>query len=171
VKRTALISAVLILCAGLFLPGQMNVSAPSPVNVSQFGGTAIATGTGASGSGVPRVTVSNDSTHPVSQSGTWTMQLSGSSNAQVAATAATVVKATSGTVRRLIVGTGVASATVKVFDLASASCTGSPSSAKLTLTLPSTLNNPFTVEVNSSFANGICVQDSSASLLLTVVYD
>ena len=101
----------------------------------------------------------------------WLMQLNGSSNAPVAATAATVVKATAGTVRRLIVGTGVASATVKLFDLASASCTGSPSGAKVTLTLPSTLANPFVIDVNSSFTSGICVQDSSASLLLTVVYD
>ena len=30
-------------------------------NVSQFGGSAVATGTGASGAGIPRVTVSNDS--------------------------------------------------------------------------------------------------------------
>jgi hypothetical protein len=30
-------------------------------NVSQFGGTAVSTGTGASGTGIPRVTVSNDS--------------------------------------------------------------------------------------------------------------
>src|SRR5207248_10824908 len=30
-------------------------------NVTQFGGSAVATGTGAGGAGVPRVTVSNDS--------------------------------------------------------------------------------------------------------------
>ncbi len=33
-----------------------------PANVSQFGGSAIATGTGTGGSGIPRVTVSSDST-------------------------------------------------------------------------------------------------------------
>lgn len=32
-----------------------------PFNVAQFGGTNVATGTGASGAGVPRVTVANDS--------------------------------------------------------------------------------------------------------------
>jgi hypothetical protein len=32
-----------------------------PINVAQFGGSAVVTGTGASGSGVPRVTVANDS--------------------------------------------------------------------------------------------------------------
>ncbi len=33
-----------------------------PVNVTQFGSSAVVTGTGASGAGIPRVTVSNDST-------------------------------------------------------------------------------------------------------------
>lgn len=37
-------------------------STAGPVNVSQFGGNNVVTGTGASGSGIPRVTVSNDST-------------------------------------------------------------------------------------------------------------
>jgi hypothetical protein len=44
--------------------GQFNVTctaANCPVNVSQFGGTGVVTGTGASGAGIPRVTVSNDS--------------------------------------------------------------------------------------------------------------
>jgi hypothetical protein len=44
--------------------GQFNVTctaANCPVNVAQFGGTNVVTGTGASGSGIPRVTVSNDS--------------------------------------------------------------------------------------------------------------
>jgi len=36
-------------------------SGPWTVNVTQFGSTNIATGTGAGGAGIPRVTVSNDS--------------------------------------------------------------------------------------------------------------
>src|SRR5262245_22790226 len=32
-----------------------------PVNVAQFGGSAVATGTGTGGAGIPRVTVSSDS--------------------------------------------------------------------------------------------------------------
>ena len=36
-------------------------AANSAVNVAQFGGSAVATGTGASGAGIPRVTVANDS--------------------------------------------------------------------------------------------------------------
>lgn len=40
-------------------------------NITQFGGVAISTGTGASGTGIPRVTVSNDSNILATQSGTW----------------------------------------------------------------------------------------------------
>lgn len=43
-------------------------------NITQFGGTNLSTGTGASGAGIPRVTVSNDSNLLASQSGTWTVQ-------------------------------------------------------------------------------------------------
>jgi endonuclease V-like protein UPF0215 family len=48
--------------------------APWSENVSQFGGSAVATGVGASGAGVPRVTVANDSNVLATQSGTWTVQ-------------------------------------------------------------------------------------------------
>ena len=49
-------------------------TSPWVTNVSQFGGSAIVTGTGASGSGIPRVTVSNDSNILATQSGIWTVQ-------------------------------------------------------------------------------------------------
>lgn len=42
-------------------------------NISQFGGSSVVTGTGASGAGIPRVTVSNDSNILATQSGTWTV--------------------------------------------------------------------------------------------------
>jgi hypothetical protein len=44
--------------------GTITTTPPSnaSTNVAQFGGTNVVTGTGASGSGIPRVTVSNDST-------------------------------------------------------------------------------------------------------------
>jgi hypothetical protein len=42
-------------------------------NVSQFGGTNVSTGTGTSGLGIPRVTVSNDSNILATQSGTWNL--------------------------------------------------------------------------------------------------
>lgn len=46
-------------------------TSPWVENVSQFGGSNVVTGTGASGAGIPRVTVSNDSNILATQSGTW----------------------------------------------------------------------------------------------------
>lgn len=45
----------------LVTPDSVALPANQSVNVNQFGGSAVATGTGAAGAGVPRVTVSNDS--------------------------------------------------------------------------------------------------------------
>jgi hypothetical protein len=45
----------------LVTPDSVALPANQSVNVNQFGGSAAVTGTGASGSGVPRVTVANDS--------------------------------------------------------------------------------------------------------------
>lgn len=42
-------------------------------NISQFGGNNVVTGTGISGLGIPRVTISNDSNILVTQSGSWTV--------------------------------------------------------------------------------------------------
>lgn len=59
-------------------------------NVAQFGSANVVTGTGASGAGIPRVTVANDSTvilgagaatiGAVTQSGTWTVQPGNTAN-------------------------------------------------------------------------------------------
>lgn len=49
-------------------------SGPWTQNITQFASSAVATGTGASGSGIPRVTVANDSNILATQSGTWTVQ-------------------------------------------------------------------------------------------------
>lgn len=46
-------------------------TSPWVSNISQFGGSNVVTGTGASGAGIPRVTVSNDSNVLATQSGTW----------------------------------------------------------------------------------------------------
>lgn len=54
--------------------------APWSNNITQFGGNAVVTGTGASGSGIPRVTVANDSNVLATQSGTWTVQPSNTPN-------------------------------------------------------------------------------------------
>jgi hypothetical protein len=48
--------------------------APWSENITQFGGVALSTGVGASGTGIPRVTVANDSNILSTQSGTWTVQ-------------------------------------------------------------------------------------------------
>lgn len=56
------------------VPGTVSVTqgtTPWVDNISQFGGNAVVTGTGASGVGIPRVTVSNDSNILATQSGTW----------------------------------------------------------------------------------------------------
>jgi hypothetical protein len=96
-----------------------------------------------------------------------------SNSAMIIAAATTAVKATAGTLRRITVTTEVASATIKLFDLASASCTGTPSTnPKAVITLPSTITavNPFTLEFQQSFVNGLCVLTSGATNL-TVIFD
>lgn len=53
---------------------------PWGANVTQFGGSAVATGTGTGGLGIPRVTVSSDSNMLATQSGTWTVQPGNTAN-------------------------------------------------------------------------------------------
>lgn len=48
-------------------------TSPWVSNITQFGGTNLSTGTGASGLGIPRFTISNDSNILATQSGAWTM--------------------------------------------------------------------------------------------------
>jgi hypothetical protein len=61
--------------------------ANASTNITQFGGNAVATGTGASGTGVPRVTVSSDST-PQSSTATLTDVASSASSVQILASTA-----------------------------------------------------------------------------------
>lgn len=97
--------------------------------------------------------------------------LAGSSGANITTATTTAVKATAGILRRIVVGTGVASATVKLFNVAAASCSGTPGSgAAGVITLPSTLANPFTLEFNQTYSAGICVVTSGATNLL-VIFD
>jgi len=62
-------------------------------NVTQFGSTNISTGTGASGAGIPRVTVSNDSNILATQSGTWTGRIVGNAGATLDAANGTTAPA------------------------------------------------------------------------------
>jgi hypothetical protein len=97
--------------------------------------------------------------------------LAGSSGANITAAATTTVKASAGVLRRIIIGTGVASATLKLFNVASGSCSGTPGSgAAGVITLPSALGNPVSLELNQTFSAGICVVTSGATNL-TVIFD
>lgn len=89
----------------------------------------------------------------------------------VLATTATTVKGTAGILHRIIVNTPIASATIKIANLASASCTGSIAANAGTFTIPSviTSESPFSVEFDAIFSAGICVQASSAALDYTVI--
>jgi hypothetical protein len=87
--------------------------------------------------------------------------------AHITGTTATAVKATSGVLIQINVNTA-AIGTVSVFDLASASCTGTPSTnvaAVLTATATSIGVFPF----HAHFVNGICAK-ASAAMDLTAVY-
>lgn len=55
-------------------------TSPWVSNITQFGSNNVVTGTGASGVGIPRVTVSNDSNILATQSGTWTVQPGNTAN-------------------------------------------------------------------------------------------
>jgi hypothetical protein len=84
-------------------------------------------------------------------------------------TSATVVKASPGTLHSLVINNPGASAVISIFDLAGASCTGTPSTnVKAIITLPASGGLPGTLLYDAAFANGICVQDVTASSDLTV---
>lgn len=57
------------------------------VDVEKFGATAISTGTGTGGAGIPRVTVSNDSNILATQSGSWTVTANAGTNLNTSALA------------------------------------------------------------------------------------
>jgi len=121
--------------------------------------------------GLAQLSPSNATIQPGNTPNTspWLTQRPASSSTNIIAAATTAVKATAGTLRRIVVMTEVASATIKLFDLASASCTGTPSTnPKGVITLPSTVSNPFFLEYQVSFTNGICVLTSGATNLIVI---
>lgn len=89
----------------------------------------------------------------------------------VASASATSVTSSVGLLASITVGTPIASATVKIYDLSSANCTGTPSNPLYTLTTPATAANPYQLVLNLQIQNGICVLSSSASQLITVNYN
>jgi hypothetical protein len=126
----------------------------------------------------------NPSANGCAQSGTWTVQpgntpnttawltqFPASSSSVITTATTTTVKSTAGTLRRVIVGTGVAAATVKLFNVAGASCTSTPGSGALgVLTIPATVSNPFFIDYMQTFSAGICVVTSGATNV-TVIFD
>lgn len=62
-------------------------TSPWVTNISQFGGSNVVTGTGASGAGIPRVTVSNDSNVLATQSGAWSVTANAGTNLNTSALA------------------------------------------------------------------------------------
>ena len=83
----------------------------------------------------------------------------------------TVVKGTQGVLLRIIVQTQVGAATIKLYDIASAGCTGTPGSGLLgTITLPATITsvNPFVLEYETAFTAGICLVTSGNTDILAV---
>src|SRR5215469_8946444 len=66
------IAGGIVLQAGGATIGNVGQSgAPWSQNITQFGGAAVVTGTGIGGVGIPRVTVSSDSSLAATQSGSW----------------------------------------------------------------------------------------------------
>jgi hypothetical protein len=125
--------------------GSLNVTAAGAsavVNVASFGGNAVVTGTGTSGLGIPRVTVSNDSNILATQSGTWTVGLSAGTNAIGSITNTSFASTQSGTwvvnTKNALTANSPAAASV---GLTSAQVLASNASRKgLTLTNTSTAN-------------------------------
>ena len=90
------------------------------------------------------------------------------SYSHIANTTATAVKATSGTLHTLTVNTPAAG-TVSIFDLASASCTATPSTNTVAVLTIGASTPPVTFIYDVNFTNGICVK-ASATMDLAASY-
>jgi hypothetical protein len=89
--------------------------------------------------------------------------------AHVASTTATAIKAAGGTLVSLTINTPAAG-TVSIFDLPSASCTGTPATNTIAV-ITATSSAPLaTFRYNVETYQGICVKASSASIDFTVSY-
>lgn len=81
----------------------------------------------------------------------------------------TTVKATGGILHKIVVGTPVAG-TVTIYDIASAGCSGTPASGKLSVITLTSSSQPETLSYDLRTANGICVVTSAASDV-TVIFE
>jgi hypothetical protein len=80
----------------------------------------------------------------------------------IVGTTATAVKATAGTLLNIVINTPAAG-TISVFDLATAACTGTPSTNTVAvITVASATDAHATFSYNDALLNGICVKASAA---------
>lgn len=99
------------------------------------------------------------------------MTVTAATPCHIIAVATTVCKGTGGVLHSVVIGTGIAAATVKIYDIASAGCTGTPvSGLQSIITFPLTLTNPPAYDYHIVMANGVCVVTSGLTDV-TVVYE
>lgn len=102
--------------------------------------------------------------------GLWVMADSGTP-CHISTATTTTCKSTPGSVMSVVTGTGIALATVKIYDVAGGSCSGTPGSGLVSaVSLPVTLGNPPVLDFNMNMQNGICVV-TSGSTDVTVIYN
>lgn len=88
----------------------------------------------------------------------------------ITSAATTACKSTAGIVKRVVINTPIALATIKIFDVAGGSCTGTPgSNLNATITLPATLTNPPALDFNMNHTAGVCIVTSGATDI-TILY-
>ncbi len=151
-------------------------SGPWTSNVTQFGSSAVATGTGAGGAGIPRVTVSNDSTlglvagtakvgitYPYTGCGT-TAAESGSPAgfAALAASTTTVFSSTTCMLTFIITNTGSTSFTYYVTDNAGTAISVIGSSANPITILPGE-RDEYTFQNGAKFNAGVKLTASATT--------
>jgi hypothetical protein len=108
--------------------------------------------------------------HPLATDSAGGLVAAGSTGVNISAAGTTVVKGSPGILRRVVVASGIANATVKLFNVGSSACAGTPASGVAgVITLHAQLD-PFSLEVNQTFNAGICVVTSSAMNLI-VIFD
>lgn len=121
--------------------------ANATTNVTQFGGTNVSTGLGASGAGIPRVTVSSDTVHPVTFAASAT---GGYSFTHISTSTDTVVKASAGTLHGVNINTkGTVASAITIYN--NTTCTG----AVIAVIDSLNLSGLFVYDVAASV--GICV--------------
>lgn len=136
-------------------------SSSLPVNTTMFGNTSISTGTGVSGLGIPRFTISNDSNILSTQSGTWTVQ-QGSTATSVAN--GWPVKLTDGTNTTAVKAASTAAAAADPSAVVALSPNsplpaGTNSIGLVTTKTPLTANAPF--QVSAGVTSGVFLASNS----------